>query len=98
MSPGLRRLHVRKIQVRRTHMAKMDVLINHFKRQLNFIRFDGEHTPEDDVQLECFCNLSAGIEPNDNGNRLKTFLLLVASWRVPFSTCLCMHHLPSDVY
>ncbi|KAH8034573.1 hypothetical protein HPB51_025771 [Rhipicephalus microplus] len=75
MSPGLRRLHVRKIQVRRTHMAKMDVLINHFKRQLNFIRFDGEHTPEDDVQLECFCNLSAGIEPNDNGNRLKDLLV-----------------------
>lgn len=53
----------------------MEVLIGHFKRQLNFSRFDLEHTADDDVQLECFCNLSAGIERNDNGNRLKQLLV-----------------------
>nr|XP_037270039.1 E3 ubiquitin-protein ligase UBR4-like [Rhipicephalus microplus] len=75
-SPRLLQLLMRVVPfLTLTDEAKMDVLINHFKRQLNFIRFDGEHTPEDDVQLECFCNLSAGIEPNDNGNRLKDLLV-----------------------
>ncbi|XP_065311151.1 E3 ubiquitin-protein ligase UBR4 isoform X4 [Dermacentor albipictus] len=75
-SPRLLQLLMRVVPfLTLTDEAKMDVLINHFKRQLNFIRFDVEHTPEDDVQLECFCNLSAGIERNDNGNRLKDLLV-----------------------
>ncbi|XP_077505275.1 E3 ubiquitin-protein ligase-like protein poe isoform X4 [Amblyomma americanum] len=75
-SPRLLQLLMRVVPfLTLTDEAKMDVLINHFRRQLNFIRFDLEHTPEDDVQLECFCNLSAGIERNDNGNRLKDLLI-----------------------
>ncbi|XP_077538894.1 E3 ubiquitin-protein ligase-like protein poe isoform X3 [Haemaphysalis longicornis] len=75
-SPRLLQLLMRVVPfLTLTDEAKMEVLINHFKRQLNFSRFDLEHTPDDDVQLECFCNLSAGIERNDNGNRLKNLLV-----------------------
>ncbi|XP_042144242.1 E3 ubiquitin-protein ligase UBR4-like isoform X1 [Ixodes scapularis] len=75
-SPRLLQLLMRVVPfLTLTDEAKMEVLIGHFKRQLNFSRFDLEHTADDDVQLECFCNLSAGIERNDNGNRLKQLLV-----------------------
>ncbi|XP_054720473.1 E3 ubiquitin-protein ligase UBR4-like [Uloborus diversus] len=54
---------------------KMESLIDYFKPYLNFNKFDYEHTVDDDLQLECFCMLCAGIECNDNGNRLKDLLV-----------------------
>uniref|UniRef100_A0A2R5LN58 Putative e3 ubiquitin-protein ligase ubr4 n=1 Tax=Ornithodoros turicata TaxID=34597 RepID=A0A2R5LN58_9ACAR len=71
---------------------KMEVLIGHFKQQLNFGRFDLEHTADDDIQLECFCNLSAGIERNDNGNRLKE--LMVAQGIVQDAVQYLLIHAP----
>ncbi|XP_042908898.2 E3 ubiquitin-protein ligase UBR4 [Parasteatoda tepidariorum] len=54
---------------------KMETLIEHFKPYLNFNEFDYEHTTDDDLQLECFCMLTAGIECNVNGNQLKDLLV-----------------------
>ncbi|GIY36069.1 e3 ubiquitin-protein ligase UBR4 [Caerostris darwini] len=54
---------------------KMESLIDHFKPYLNFNEFDYEHTSDDDLQLECFCMLTAGIECNFNGNQLKDLLV-----------------------
>ncbi|KFM56803.1 E3 ubiquitin-protein ligase UBR4, partial [Stegodyphus mimosarum] len=54
---------------------KMESLINYFKPYLNFNEFDFEHTTDDDLQLECFCMLTAGIECNVNGNQLKDLLV-----------------------
>lgn len=54
---------------------KMESLIHYFKPYLNFNEFDFEHTADDDLQLECFCMLTAGIECNVNGNQLKDLLV-----------------------
>lgn len=57
------------------NQEKMETLINHFKPYLNFNKFDFEHTPDDDLQLECFCVMTAGIERNLNGNQLKDLIV-----------------------
>ena len=54
---------------------KMSTLLSHFKPHLIFEKFDFEHTPDADHQLELFCMMSAGIERNANGARFKDLII-----------------------
>ncbi|XP_015793075.1 E3 ubiquitin-protein ligase UBR4-like isoform X2 [Tetranychus urticae] len=54
---------------------KMATLLDHFRPHLNFNKFDFDHTPENDFRIDCFCVMLHGIEKNENGNRLKDFIL-----------------------
>ncbi|XP_060573171.1 E3 ubiquitin-protein ligase UBR4-like [Ruditapes philippinarum] len=54
---------------------KMLTLINHFKPYLDFNKFDAEHTHDEKVHLDCFCNIAAGIQNNDNGVKLKDMIV-----------------------
>lgn len=54
---------------------KMSTLLSHFKPHLVFEKFDFDHTPDGDHQLELFCMMSSGIERNDNGSRLKEVII-----------------------
>ena len=54
---------------------KMTALINHFKPYLDFAKFDVEHSSDETVHLDCFCVIAAGIENNENGNKLKDMIL-----------------------
>ncbi|KAI4460353.1 e3 ubiquitin-protein ligase ubr4 [Holotrichia oblita] len=54
---------------------RMKVLIDHFKPVLNFNRYDGEHSGEDQQKLEMFCVLTNGIDRNAIGNTLKDYVI-----------------------
>ena len=54
---------------------KMSTLLTHFKPHLIFEKFDFEHTPDADHQLELFCMMSSGVERNANGARLKEVII-----------------------
>ncbi|XP_062622353.1 E3 ubiquitin-protein ligase UBR4-like, partial [Saccostrea cucullata] len=53
---------------------KMLVLLNHFKPYLDFTKFDLEHSQDETVHLDCFCEVACGIESNANGIRLKNMI------------------------
>ncbi|XP_052722001.1 E3 ubiquitin-protein ligase UBR4-like isoform X2 [Crassostrea angulata] len=53
---------------------KMLVLLNHFKPYLDFTKFDLEHTQDETLHLDCFCEVASGIESNANGIRLKNMI------------------------
>ncbi|XP_013777424.1 E3 ubiquitin-protein ligase UBR4-like isoform X2 [Limulus polyphemus] len=57
------------------NQEKMETLINHFRPYLNFNKFDFDHTTEDDLQLECFCMLTSGIDRSIQGQQLKDLML-----------------------
>ncbi|XP_022084216.1 E3 ubiquitin-protein ligase UBR4-like isoform X1 [Acanthaster planci] len=54
---------------------KMTTLVLHFEPYLDFDKFDGDHTQDDEIHLECFCAIAAGIENNSNGNALKDLII-----------------------
>ncbi|XP_052093919.1 E3 ubiquitin-protein ligase UBR4-like [Mytilus californianus] len=54
---------------------KLTALINHFKPYLDFAKYDVEHTQDESVHIDCFCVIAAGIENNENGNKLKDMIL-----------------------
>ena len=43
-------------------VEKMKTLISHFKPYMDFHKFDAEHDKDEDIHLECFCAITAGIE------------------------------------
>ena len=57
------------------NLDKMSTLLSLFRPHLIFEKFDFEHTPEADHQMELFCMLTAGIERNANGARLKDLII-----------------------
>ncbi|XP_074661944.1 E3 ubiquitin-protein ligase UBR4-like [Tubulanus polymorphus] len=54
---------------------KMLTLITHFMPYLDFNKFDFDHTPDEEIHLECFCVIAAGIECNANGTKLKDMMI-----------------------
>jgi E3 ubiquitin-protein ligase UBR4 len=54
---------------------KMLTLINHFKPYLKYDMYDGEHTQDETVHIDCFCVTCNGIERNANGGRLKDLIV-----------------------
>ncbi|KAG1664196.1 E3 ubiquitin-protein ligase UBR4 [Nymphon striatum] len=73
--------------------SKMQIIIDSFKPFLNFNKFDYEHTPNEKIQLECFCDFAAGIENNEHGNQLKD--LIVKSGIVNDAIYYITMHAPS---
>ncbi|XP_039271370.2 E3 ubiquitin-protein ligase UBR4-like [Styela clava] len=53
----------------------MQMLIDHFKSALEYEKFDENHTAEDAVYLDCFCEISTGIEDNEHGDELKNLII-----------------------
>lgn len=54
---------------------KMKILLEHFNPVLDFIKYDLEHTPDDQQKLEMFCVLTNSIEKNAIGNTLKDYII-----------------------
>ncbi|CAG9856656.1 unnamed protein product [Phyllotreta striolata] len=54
---------------------KMKILLDHFNPVLDFVKYDWEHTPDDQQKLEMFCVLTNGIEKNSIGNTLKDYII-----------------------
>ncbi|XP_063966800.1 E3 ubiquitin-protein ligase UBR4-like [Lytechinus pictus] len=54
---------------------KMRTLIHHFKPYLDFEKFDGDHSQDDEIHVESFCVITAGIENNANGVQLKDMMI-----------------------
>ncbi|XP_033643062.1 E3 ubiquitin-protein ligase UBR4-like [Asterias rubens] len=54
---------------------KMTTLVLHFEPYLDFHKFDSDHTQDEEIHLECFCAIAAGIENNANGNELKDLII-----------------------
>lgn len=54
---------------------KMALLCEHFKGAMNFVKFDEEHTPEDEYKMELFCILTNQIEHNAIGGTLKDYIM-----------------------
>ncbi len=54
---------------------KMTTLVLHFEPYLDFDKFDSDHTQDEEIHLECFCAIAAGIENNSNGNELKDLII-----------------------
>lgn len=57
------------------NQEKMKILIDHFEPVLDFNKYDYEHTPEDQQNLEMFCILTNGIEKNSIGSTFKDFII-----------------------
>ncbi|XP_064650064.1 E3 ubiquitin-protein ligase UBR4-like isoform X3 [Lineus longissimus] len=55
--------------------VKMQTLIKHFMPYLDFEKFDSEHSLDEEVHLDCFCVIAAGIELNANGKKLKDMIM-----------------------
>lgn len=55
--------------------SKMSVLIDYFKPSIDFDKFDIEHSASNDSSIDLFCIMVDAIENNDNGNRLKDFII-----------------------
>uniref|UniRef100_A0A6B2EA35 Putative e3 ubiquitin-protein ligase ubr4 n=1 Tax=Phlebotomus kandelakii TaxID=1109342 RepID=A0A6B2EA35_9DIPT len=54
---------------------KMALLCEHFKMTLDFGKFDGERTSEDEFKMELFCVLTNQIEHNSIGGTLKDYII-----------------------
>ncbi|GAB0092871.1 Protein purity of essence [Sergentomyia squamirostris] len=54
---------------------KMALLCEHFKSTLDFGKFDGERTSEDEFKMELFCVLTNQIEHNSIGGTLKDYII-----------------------
>ena len=60
------------------------------------VRYDFEHTQDEQVHLDCFCVIAQGIEKNANGRKLKD---LIAEHDVVKNTLdYIQTHAPSTKY
>ncbi|XP_065191781.1 E3 ubiquitin-protein ligase UBR4-like isoform X2 [Sycon ciliatum] len=57
------------------HAESMCELIDHFVPHLNFDVFDEHQSAEDVLYMDCFCGIVQGIQPNEQGDRLKSLVL-----------------------
>lgn len=55
--------------------GKMSALIDCFRPSINFDVFDQEHSALNESLIDLFCIMADAIEPNENGNQLKDFLV-----------------------
>ncbi|VVD06116.1 unnamed protein product [Leptidea sinapis] len=54
---------------------KMAMLVDHFKKVLDFERLDSEQWTDEEFRMELFCVLCANIERNSVGGTLKDYLI-----------------------
>ena len=57
------------------NQEKMKVLMEHFNSILNFNKYDGDHSNDDQHKLEMFCVLANVIDRNAIGNTLKNYII-----------------------
>lgn len=72
---------------------KMQMLVKYFKPYIEFEKFDDSHTQDEQLHLECFCAIAAGIEKHSNGDQLKD--LIIDEGIVDLAVSYIIHRLPS---
>ncbi|XP_071821604.1 E3 ubiquitin-protein ligase UBR4-like isoform X2 [Apostichopus japonicus] len=71
---------------------KMQMLVKYFKPYIEFEKFDDSHTQDEQLHLECFCAIAAGIEKHSNGDQLKD--LIIAEGIVDLAVLYVINKLP----